>query len=201
MPTTPTYARTRLRFYSFTNFYLNSISQGIQPAHVIGRMAHFYRKRSTPEAELFYDWCNEESGLNETMICLNGGMAADVAEAYFKFEPILHKAGIPAMIFYEEPRSFGLGDMERTKFPTSWACILPEALYDARYEPTVTDPTKDQYVFGDDSYEQVGVIGSDAPRQIVALNSPGAKLKEYSDYDLFGMFEFLKYKARCPLAR
>lgn len=201
MPTTPPYARTKLRFYSFTNFYLNSLSQGIQPGHVIGRMAHFYRKRTTPEAELFYDWCDEETGTNETMICLNGGMAADVAEAYFKFEPILHKAGIPAMIFYEEPRALGMGTGERTQFPTSWACILPEALYDARYEPDVMNPSKDQYLFGKGEPHETGIIGSDSPLQIVAINSPGAKLKEYPDYDAFGMFEFLKYKARCPLAR
>ena len=54
------------------------------------------------------------------------GLAADVFEAYKKFEPALTGYGIPSNIFYEESRALGVEGS--TGSPTCWACVLPEAL-------------------------------------------------------------------------
>ena len=62
---------SNLRLYSFCNAYLSSIQQGIQTAHVIGRMAKFYRNHKSAEAQMFWDWL-EEGHSNETIIVCNG---------------------------------------------------------------------------------------------------------------------------------
>lgn len=121
------YSNSKLRLYSFCNFYMNSISQGIQTAHVVGRMAKFYRQRDSDEAKLFWQWL-EEGQDNETIIICNGGMGADISEAYYKYADILSKSGIPSQIFYEEVRAFGTKEPS----PTCWACVLPAEVYSAR---------------------------------------------------------------------
>lgn len=123
-------ASTDLRLYAFCNFYINSIGQGIQTAHVVGRMAKFYRKRNSDAANLFWQWL-EEGCNNETIIVCNGGMGADISESYNKHENTLTKLGIPSQIFYEEPRAFGT----KEPTPTCWACVLPEEVYGARAYP------------------------------------------------------------------
>lgn len=112
---------------------MNSISQGIQTAHVIGRMSKFYRHSDTRAAGLFWQWL-EEDNHNETIIVLNGGMGANVVEAYNEHSGRLHDNGIPSGIFYEETRAFGTHEPS----PTCWACVLPEEIYDAkRYADTL----------------------------------------------------------------
>lgn len=173
--------RTNLRFYSFTNFYLNTISQGIQPAHVIGRAAHYYRKKATEASETFWAWLDEESGTNETMICLNGGMAGDVADAYQQFEPLLSSLGIPSMIFYEEPRALGArAGLARGTFPTSWGVVLPEELHSAEF---IRYPAGDQ-----------------APARY-SFNNETIALGPQGDQPADMLFDFLQYKNRCGLAR
>lgn len=113
---------TNLRLYAFCNFYMNSISQGIQTAHVVGRMAKLYRQHNGDAANFFWDWLEEG---NETIIVLNGGMGADISEAYYKHASPLDAAGIPSEIFYEELRAFGTSEPA----PTCWACVLPEEVY------------------------------------------------------------------------
>jgi hypothetical protein len=119
---------TNLRLYAFCNFYLSSIQQGIQTAHVIGRMAKFYKTRDSGDAQLFWQWL-EQGQSNETIIVLNGGMAADVEDAYRKFEPKLFAADIPTGIFYEEPRAMSFSSSRGA--PTCWATVLPSSIYNA----------------------------------------------------------------------
>lgn len=121
---------SKLRLYAFCNFYMNSISQGIQTAHVVGRMAKFYRKRDGDAANLFWQWL-EEGVENETIIVCNGGMGADISDAYYKYENVLTKEGIPSQIFYEESRAFGTNEPA----PTCWACVLSEEVYNAKSFP------------------------------------------------------------------
>lgn len=52
------------RAYFFGNFYLSSIQQGIQAAHVIGNMAY-----TCVDDEDFLTWAGDD----KTIICLNGG--------------------------------------------------------------------------------------------------------------------------------
>ena len=163
-----------LRLYTFTNFYLNTISQGIQPAHVIGRMATKYRFEGSFLADMFWAWL-EEGQDNETMYCLNGGMAADVFEAYQKFVPCLTEFGLPTGIFFEEPRA--LGAAGSVPAPTSWGVVLPERLYSAKFVP---------------DYPSVG------PAYCERLGSGVGKIIATPD---FPMFDFLDYRSKCPLAR
>lgn len=130
------YNNTKLRLYAFCNFYMNSISQGIQPAHVIGNMAKFYRHSNTEPAKLFWNWL-EEGKQNGTIIVLSGGMGADVVEAFDEHAGNLHDNGIPSGIFYEEPRAFGTNEPA----PTCWACVLPEELYTAKRDVGNWDST------------------------------------------------------------
>jgi hypothetical protein len=176
--------QTNLRLYTFCNFYLNSISQGIQTAHVLGRMAKFYRGRTTEDARLFWDWLTE-GGDNETIIVLNGGMAADVEEAYRKFEPMLTTRGLPSNIFYEEPRALGSAGSKGA--PTCWGVVLPEPIYNARLikdYPMTNTGSGFENVFG-----KVDEFGNTS---VVATQENG----------LYGsLYEFLEYKNRCSFAR
>lgn len=165
---------TNLRLYTFTNFYLNTISQGIQPAHVIGRMAKKYRSEDSIPADLFWSWL-EEGHNNETMVCLNGGMAADVLEAYHKFARYLTELGLPSGIFFEEPRA--LGADASVPAPTSWGVVLPERLYSAKF-------VLDYPGIGPAFCERLG----DGVGKIIATPD-------------FPLFDFLDYKSKCPLAR
>lgn len=166
------YNNTNLRLYAFCNFYMNTISQGIQTAHVVGRMAKFYRHSSTETAKLFWNWL-EEGKQNETIIVLNGGMGADVSEAYYEHENTLTLEGIPSGIFYEEVRAFGTNEPA----PTCWACVLPEKIYDAKRKLDVLGNPYFQYA-GD---------SNDFCKNLHDFNSP--------------LFDFLQYKNSCGSAR
>jgi hypothetical protein len=121
--------QSKLRLYTFCNFYLNTISQGIQTAHVVGRMSKYYRSSDSEQSRVYWDWL-EQGQDNETIVVLNGGMAADIEDAYRKFEPALNNANLPSGIFYEEPRA--LGSASSTGAPTCWGVVLSTELYDAR---------------------------------------------------------------------
>ena len=167
--------RSNLRLYSFCNFYLNSISQGIQTAHVIGRMSQKYRNIDSPQSELYWDWLKENQQ-NETIIVLNGGMGADIYEAYKKFKGSLENFGIPTGIFFEEPRALGIEGSSGS--PTSWACVLPDYIYNTRLFPGGI-ASMDAYGKeneGEEGFELIALAGTE-------------------------LFEFLQYKGRCPLAR
>ena len=58
-----------MRAYTFTNFMLNSVAQGIQPGHCLVDMTRKYTRYSGPAAETMADWADN----HKTMINLNGG--------------------------------------------------------------------------------------------------------------------------------
>lgn len=91
-----------LRMYSFTNFYLSSIQQGIQTGHAAVELFvkySLYGKTTADiigeqQRETLYDWATNW----KTFICLNGGDAAGVEEMFdflndqrhaFPFAPFL----------------------------------------------------------------------------------------------------------------
>ena len=74
-----------MRAYFFTNMYLSSIQQGIQPAHVIGEMSVKYYAAMDGGDETgtpFYQWADS----HKTMICLNGGFSDNLRELVRMFE-------------------------------------------------------------------------------------------------------------------
>jgi hypothetical protein len=65
------------RLYTFGNFYLSSIQQGIQAAHALGEMAIKYPVTCYEgSTTVFHEWLNN----HKTMICKNGGAEAQLQE-------------------------------------------------------------------------------------------------------------------------
>lgn len=68
-----------LRCYTFTDFMLRPIQQGIQPGHAALELVNKYMLVTgwqNGHAETIADWI----GNHKTLICLNGGMYGDVVE-------------------------------------------------------------------------------------------------------------------------
>ena len=71
-----------MRAYFFGNFYLSSIQQGIQAAHVVGDMFVKSIDESSPAVRDLWDWAEN----HKTMILLNGGMASDLLSTECVFQ-------------------------------------------------------------------------------------------------------------------
>lgn len=163
---------TNLRLYTFCNFYLNSISQGIQTAHVISEMANQYRFRSGNASGMFWNWAQD----SKTIIVCNGGMGADIHEAYCAFGNELTHSGYPSEIFYEEVRAFA-----GTQSPTCWGVVLPEHVYNAKKR--IAESGEQYY-----EYDEGNIV----------IDSCRNYRKYTSDHPLY---KFLEYKNSCGLAR
>lgn len=108
-----------MRLYSFTNFYLSSIQQGIQPAHCISDLFVKYVDESPEKATLF-DWATN----HKTMICCNGGNSADVANVFLEISRIGSALQLPFVYFHEDEQSLNSA-------LTSCAIVVPSLIYDA----------------------------------------------------------------------
>jgi hypothetical protein len=114
-----------LRLYSFVNFYLSSIQQGIQTGHVAVDLVRKYTANGNP---LRTDITEERVALVEnwadnwkTFITLNGGNAEGIAEATLT----ISKSGFPWAIFKEDESSLG-------GIQTCVAVILPDFIFGAQ---------------------------------------------------------------------
>lgn len=108
-----------MRFYSFTNYYLSSIQQGIQPAHCIADMFIKYADESAERVALL-DWATN----HKTMICLNGGNAAVIRDTYEVLARLAGDLNLPFGYFHEDEQSLD-GTM------TCCGIIVPEYIYSA----------------------------------------------------------------------
>lgn len=91
------------RFYGFGNYYLSSLQQGLQSAHVIGEL--FVQNRNDPaKEEIVYDWATN----HKTMVLLNGGNSLMLQET-FDFFTQLKEVGMPLPFakFHEDAQSLG----------------------------------------------------------------------------------------------
>jgi hypothetical protein len=96
------------RLYSFVNFYLNSISQGIQTAHAVHEMFMKYNPLYggvSAEASRLYEWAKN----HKTIIVLNGGMNSDIVSKKMFFETEGKKLTFPTPFahFQEDEQSLG----------------------------------------------------------------------------------------------
>ena len=114
-----------LRFYSFVNFYLSSIQQGVQSFHVLHEMFNKYGMGDTRYHDEFlrlHDWSKND----KTLIILNGGANTDIEEKY----ALLHKCEacltfpMPFEKFHEDEKSLA-------GIITACGCVLPEEIYGA----------------------------------------------------------------------
>lgn len=121
-----------MRAYSFTNFYLSSIQQGIQPAHML---VDLFTKYTVPsiERQTLFDWANH----HKTMICLNGGTAGTLRDLLPRIAELATALQLPYGYFCEDEFSLD-GTM------TCVGLIVPELVYNfdplqPELSPGITD--------------------------------------------------------------
>lgn len=112
-----------MRFYSFTNWMLRPIQQGIQPGHAaVELFVKYDEPYDSPaprtEAEMLWDWARNY----KTFVCLNGGSNADIYELDRFMQS--QENPYPYAPFYEDEESLG-------GLITSIGIVLPERIYDA----------------------------------------------------------------------
>ena len=108
-----------LRCYTFTDFSLREIQQGIQAGHAAIELFNKYLIQEGWQGG-YADMINDWAANHKTMICLNGGMYGDVCEWLAFFE--MHENPYPFTGFVEEPHQGGN--------LTSVAVILPARIFD-----------------------------------------------------------------------
>lgn len=109
-----------LRLYSFCNFYLSSIQQGIQTAHLVQELNNKYLDATSPKKTMLYDW----GQFHKTIIVLNGGIASDIENTYSQLEQYCEGNTIPFAKFHEDQKSLS-GTM------TCCGLIVPDELYES----------------------------------------------------------------------
>jgi hypothetical protein len=115
-----------MRAYFFNNFYLSSIQQGIQSAHVVHELFVKYRVTSCGRVLKLHDWAEN----HKTMIVLNGGHSASLRALYVELEALAEELQLPIASFHEDEDSLD-GAF------TSIGIIVPESIYDSE---VVEDP-------------------------------------------------------------
>ena len=107
-----------LRFYSFTNYYLSSIQQGIQPGHVVSEM-FVKTPMLTKAAHILRAWAED----HKTWVCLNGGNSADLATLSEELQDLAARLHLPFAAFREDEQSLN-GAL------TSVGLIVPANVYE-----------------------------------------------------------------------
>jgi hypothetical protein len=106
-----------MRFYGFGNYYLSSLQQGLQSAHVVGELFTTYN-RLTEKYSQVHDWAQN----HKTMVLLNGGNSKDLAELFDFFNQENNPYAFAK--FHEDEQSLN-GAL------TYVGIVLPSKIYDA----------------------------------------------------------------------
>lgn len=113
-----------MRLYTFGNFYLSSIQQGIQAAHLVADMFGYtyqtVRHTDTKAVEVMYDWAQN----HKTMVCLNGGNNADLDALYIRLYELGQALELPFDKFHEDRESLN-------SVMTCCGIIVPANIYEA----------------------------------------------------------------------
>jgi hypothetical protein len=115
-----------MRLYTFTNFYLSSIQQGIQSAHCLHDLFLNYNNPNQEADHILLTWAE----YHKTMIVLNGGDSLSLAELYAELLPLATDREYPIGTFSEDARSLN-------NALTCVGIVLPASVYeiDLRDEP------------------------------------------------------------------
>ena len=108
-----------LRLYTFVNFYLSSIQQGIQSAHVTHSL--FVKYPTFESNSILWDWAKND----KTMIVLNGGAGPDIRGAFEQISQlgIEHfTVPLPFECFYEDDSLNGM--------MTAVGVVVPRSLWE-----------------------------------------------------------------------
>jgi hypothetical protein len=109
-----------MRFYGFGNYYLSSLQQGLQSAHVVGELFTIYDGKSS-QHKTVYDWGKN----HKTMVLLNGGNSASLQELFNLFKKLESEGmHLPFAKFNEDEQSLG-GAL------TYVGIVVPEKYYSA----------------------------------------------------------------------
>lgn len=106
-----------MRFYSFTNYYLSPLQQGIQTQHCATDMHYKYRFTSSMEPKYMDDWALN----HKTTIVLNGGNCAALSGLYSFLTA--NDNPYPFCFFMEDEQSLN-------NALTCVGVILPEKIYE-----------------------------------------------------------------------
>jgi|SRR5579859_414537 len=110
-----------LRLYSFVNFYLSSIQQGIQTGHAAVDLVRKYEENTAHPSDDHQDLCEmvaDWADNHKTFIILNGGDKDAVAAS----TQIISTSGFPFAVFLEP----GINNAECV------AAVLPESIFNAK---------------------------------------------------------------------
>jgi hypothetical protein len=137
-----------MRLYTFGNYYLSSIQQAVQSAHVVSELFVKYPNElhdmHSPDGKL-YDWATH----HKTLICLNGGNNEELRVLYFdKLCHIGTNLGLPYARFNEDEQSLG-GIM------TCCGIVVPAKIYDGA-----------QVLRGQDGMQQLMVMATTLPEEL-----------------------------------
>jgi hypothetical protein len=139
-----------LRLYTFINFYLSSIQQGIQSAHIVSELFMKYKFSSQTCALHIDEW----AAVNKTIIVCNGGGTADL-KAGIAVAGATPYAWAP---FYES------GDCLSGAL-TGFGIILPEVIFSCRRSPsdplvyeTLIDNEQLQFTQQDREWELINFV-------------------------------------------
>lgn len=147
-----------MRFYSFSNWMLSSIQQGIQPGHAAvelfvkyGRIPPNSSGAELTKFNMLYDWADD----HKTFICLSGGDYKGVTVIAQFFDDVRNP--YPFAAFYEDQDSLG-GLM------TSVGIIIPEKIY-ALAEQERNDRSSVLYLRQDGDFWTTSFINSAGDRE------------------------------------
>lgn len=104
-----------MRLYTFINFYLSQIQQGIQTAHIVHELFNKYKFSSSTAPLQLERWSRE----HKTIIVLNGGVDQQIGEMMDIFAK------------YEFPFEQFVEDEGLCKARTGCGVVLPEWIYNA----------------------------------------------------------------------
>lgn len=120
---------SQFRLYSFINMYLSQIQQGIQTAHIVHELFNKYPIDIGGASTTLREWSHP----HKTIIVLNGGEGRAINEMLEVTKPFALKMDLPFADFHEDE---GLGNIR-----TGFGIVLPEEIYDAKFEQFDTAPT------------------------------------------------------------
>lgn len=141
------------RLYTFVNFYLSSIQQGIQSAHVTHSLFVKYPIEAGCDLEgrlgssILWDWAKN----HKTMIVLNGGAGPDIRDAYEALTHLqvdLEGEILPFECFFE--------DESLDCMMTSFGIVVPRCYYDAKLIKN-ENGGQDVYVFDNEAIDDEGI--------------------------------------------
>jgi hypothetical protein len=141
-----------LRFYTLINFYLSSIQQGIQSAHLVHELLLRYMFASTGAAKLAFDWAQG----HKTIIVLNGGDNEALLQARMVLEA---QHQYPTAFFRESERSL-------EGVLTGVGVVLPESVFNCTIDkcavgdPVFIRPSGEEVKFGDTDWPIINLIKS-----------------------------------------